>query len=70
MAGTASPRGSSMAHLSRRRFLEFGAAAAVSLGAGPLARRAAAQAPRPGGIVKQAWLSSPRTLDPALATST
>jgi peptide/nickel transport system substrate-binding protein len=68
MAGTASLRGSSMAHLSRRRFLEFGAAAAaVSLGAGPLARRAAAQAPRPGGIVKQAWLSSPRTLDPALA---
>ena len=34
---------------------------------GPLARRAAAQAPRPGGILKQAWLSSPRTLDPALA---
>jgi peptide/nickel transport system substrate-binding protein len=68
MADTASRRGSSMAHLSRRRFLELGAAAtAVSLGAGPLARRAAAQAPRPGGIVKQAWLSSPRTLDPALA---
>ena len=35
--------------------------------AGPLARRAAAQTPKPGGIVKQAWLSSPRTLDPALA---
>ena len=43
------------------------AAASVPLGAGPLARQAAAQAPRPGGIVKQAWLSSPRTLDPALA---
>ncbi len=59
--------GSSTGHLSRRRFLALGAlAAAAPAVAGPGIRRAAAQAKR-GGIVKQAWLSSPRTLDPALA---
>jgi len=46
MAGDASTRGASRTPLSRRRFLELGAAAAaVPLAAGPLTRRAAAQAP-------------------------
>ena len=68
MADDASTRGFSKGHVSRRRFLKLGAAAAsVPMAVGPLARLGAAQAPRPGGILKQAWLSSPRTLDPALA---
>jgi peptide/nickel transport system substrate-binding protein len=56
-----------MPGLTRRRFLELSALGASAGVVAPGARRAAAQTPRPGGIVKQAWSSSPRTLDPALA---
>jgi peptide/nickel transport system substrate-binding protein len=65
---SASRRERTADELTRRRFLGLAAlGAGVPLIGGPVARRASAQSPRPGGIVKQAWSSSPRTLDPALA---
>ena len=64
MAGDGSTRKASMGRLTRRRFLGLSAAGAAV--AGSLPRRVGAQTPRQGGIVKQAWASSPRTLDPAL----
>ena len=69
MASDASTRGASRQHLSRRRFLKLGAAAAaVSAGRGP----ADPAGGRPGAQARRdrqarRGLSSPRTLDPALA---
>ena len=56
--------------ITRRRLLQL-AAAAGTVGVGPRLRpreagQAWAQSPRPGGTLKMAWASSPRTIDPAL----
>ena len=69
MADDASTRGSSRG-ISRDAAVpeaRRGGPRPCAMAVGRLARRVAAQAPRPGGILKQAWPSSPRTLDPALA---
>jgi len=70
MATDAAGRGPSQSgSLTRRGLLRLGLAAGASLplGRAGFARRAWAQTPRPGGVLKMAWASSPRTLDPALA---
>ncbi|HZS34163.1 MAG TPA: ABC transporter substrate-binding protein [Methylomirabilota bacterium] len=55
--------------LTRRQLLQLAAASSaigVTLPLGAGRERAWAQAPRPGGTLKMAWASSPRTIDPAL----
>src|SRR5262249_45360071 len=57
--------------ITRRRVLQLAlATGAIGIAAPPGRERAAGRAwagrPRPGGTLKMAWASSPRTIDPAL----
>jgi ABC-type transport system substrate-binding protein len=71
---TRQPSDSPVAHetVTRRRLLQVGltTGAAGILGSFRLATapaKAWAASPRPGGVLKMAYASSPRTIDPALA---